>query len=86
MNKENKSIGALCRGCRGILNWPQDELAKRSKVSRATIARLESGMLNPKVSTSRKIIRAFQDAGVVVTYDKPRGGFTLVVNKSGEKT
>ena len=45
----------------------------------ATIARLETGNINPRIDTVRSLIRAFQDAGLKILQDEPRGGFTLVV-------
>lgn len=45
----------------------------------ASINRLEQGS-NPTMNTVRKIVRVFQDAGVEVIQDQPRGGFTLVAS------
>jgi hypothetical protein len=45
----------------------------------ASINRLERGS-NPTMNTVRKIVRLFQDAGLEVIQDQPRGGFTLVAS------
>lgn len=62
-----------------LLGWSQKELADRSEMAMASINRLEQGS-NPTMNTVRKIIRAFQNAGLEVIQDQPRGGFTLVVS------
>ena len=79
MNIEDISFAITCRTCRALLGWSQKELAERSNMAMASINRLEQGS-NPTMNTVRKIVRVFQDAGVEVIQDQPRGGFTLVAS------
>lgn len=79
MDIEAISFAITCRTCRTLLGWSQKELAERAEMAMASINRLERGS-NPSMSTARKIIRLFQDAGLDVQQDQPRGGFTLVVS------
>lgn len=80
MSTEAAAFGALCRACRGALGWSQRRLADRAGVSLPTIARTEIGDTSPRSGTLQDVIRAFRDAGLVIAYDEPRGGFTLVVD------
>jgi transcriptional regulator with XRE-family HTH domain len=60
-----KGISAgQCRAARGLLNWSQGDLAKKSRVSRAAIAAIEGGTRESYDRTMYDIIRAFQDAGI----------------------
>lgn len=79
MDKEDITFALTCRTCRNLLGWSQKELADRAEMAMASINRLERGS-NPSMSTVRKIVRLFQDAGLEVIQDQPRGGFTLVVS------
>jgi len=45
------------------LGLTQNELAKRAGVSQPLIARIEAGDVDPRLSTLRKIINAFGEAG-----------------------
>ncbi|ATQ67363.1 MULTISPECIES: helix-turn-helix domain-containing protein [Methylosinus] len=53
------------RAARGLIGWSQDELAKQSKVGRATIADFESGKREPYQSTQSAIRAALEGAGVI---------------------
>jgi transcriptional regulator with XRE-family HTH domain len=79
MNTEDISFAITCRTCRTLLGWSQKELADRAEMAMASINRLERGS-NPTMNTVRKIVRLFQDAGLEVIQDQPRGGFTLVAS------
>lgn len=80
MSVEKASFAALCRGCRAILGWSQAELAEKTKMAVTSIARIEQGAINPRHDTVLGLFRAFQDAGIVITQDNYRGGFTLSVD------
>jgi transcriptional regulator with XRE-family HTH domain len=58
---------AQCRAARGLLNWSQGNLAKLSKVARATLAAFEAGMRTPYPRTLEDIKRALEAAGVEFT-------------------
>jgi len=57
---------AQIRAARGLLNWRQDELARRAKVATATIQRIEksNGPVMGYVSTQVKIQQALERAGI----------------------
>ena len=52
------------RSARALLNWTQQDLAKRSGVSEDSIREIESGKTEPRKNTLRALIRAIDDAGV----------------------
>ncbi len=54
------------KAARALLAWSQADLARHSKVSEPTIARLESfdGELGGREETGEKIVRAIEKAGV----------------------
>lgn len=54
----------LCRAARGLLGWPQQELARRAEVARKTIADFELGVIKPQARTIRDIIAAIDTGGV----------------------
>lgn len=80
MNQKTASFSALIRACRGILGWSQATLASKAKIAMVSVARIESGSISPRIDTATNLIRAFQDAGLYIVQDEPRGGFTLIVN------
>ena len=56
-----------CRAARAFLGWSRDELARRSKVSNATLADFEAGKRDPYSRTLADIRSAFEEAGVEFT-------------------
>jgi transcriptional regulator with XRE-family HTH domain len=57
------------RAARSWLGWTQDELAARSGVGRATIARLELSAEIRQGRTLKDIQRAFEDVGVEFQFE-----------------
>ena len=57
-------IPAQCRAARALLNWSQEELVARSKISKKTIADFERGATTPRSQTLAQITAAFQIAGI----------------------
>ena len=55
---------AQSRAARGILDWPQTELAQRSNLSESTIRDFEKGRRVPSVNNLAAVQRAFEAAGV----------------------
>ena len=62
-----------CRATRAWLSWSQDELAKRSLVSKRAIAGFELEKTVPHDRTLRDLQRAFEDAGITFLMDGARG-------------
>ncbi len=82
MNHKATSFAALIRSSRAILGWSQSTLAKKSNIATVSVARIESGAIDPRMDTAKKLTRAFQDAGLKILQDEPRGGFTLIANEA----
>lgn len=55
---------AQMRGARGLLNWSQSELSKRTSISTTSIGNIEAGNTQARESTLRIIRQAFENAGI----------------------
>lgn len=55
------------RAARGFLDWTQDDLARRTGISKSSIANIEAGRVEPETRTLRRIEEAFGDSGVFFT-------------------
>lgn len=55
---------AQIRGARGLLDWSQSELSRRTGVSTTSIGNIESGNTQPRESTLKVIQSAFEDSGI----------------------
>ena len=55
---------AQCRAARALLNWSQDDLVSRSKISKKTIADFERAATQPHAQTRAQIALAFEVAGI----------------------
>ena len=64
------------KAARALLGWSQSDLAKSSKVSLPTIARLESsaGELGGRDETIAKLVKALSRAGIDFIDDNGGGG------------
>jgi predicted transcriptional regulator len=60
---------ASIRAARGLLDWSQGELAKRSGVSKQSVTRIENGTMDPRFSTITALYQAIRSAGVVLADD-----------------
>lgn len=56
-----------CRAGRALLNWSQEELAKRARVAKQTLADFERGARSPYPRTLADIREALEDEGVEFT-------------------
>ena len=77
-----KSFAALSRAGRAILGWSQAKLATRTGMATASVARIETGVINPRHNTVIDIIKAFQSAGLEIDQHDIGGGFSISVDKS----
>jgi len=55
---------AQMRGARGLLNWNQSELSKRTGISTTSIGNIEAGNTQARESTLKVIKQAFENAGI----------------------
>jgi len=74
------SFAIQIKAGRALLGWSQAELAKRSGVARATVARIEALMMLPRLDTVGKLRQAIKDGGVLFHDDDSRNGFTIIVS------
>jgi predicted transcriptional regulator len=54
------------RAARALLGWSQQDLADKSVISVNAIRRLETGHVDPRLSTVTAVQKAFVKAGVVL--------------------
>jgi predicted transcriptional regulator len=52
------------RAARALLDWSQQQLADKAIVSLNAVARLEKGLVDPRVSTVMAIQKALTKAGI----------------------
>lgn len=78
--QEEMLIVSMIRAARGVLGWSQPTLAKRSGLSLIALARLESNVTSPRLSTVSRLKAAIEEAGIQVIEGQPSGGFTLQVS------
>jgi transcriptional regulator with XRE-family HTH domain len=75
---------AQCRAARGLLEWSQQELARRARVGIVTVHQLEAGVSQPRHATLEVIQRAFEAAGVEFI-DENGGGPGVRLRKRQQK-
>ena len=80
MSVEMESFAA--RAGRAILGWSQADLAEKTQLATASIARIETGKINPRHDTVIGIIRALEGGGLLIDHYNYDGGFTITANKS----
>ena len=66
-----------CRAAREMLEWKQEELAKKSEVAIATIGTFERGDRVPYPRTLRAIRTTFENAGIEFENDETACGVKL---------
>ena len=71
------------RAARGLLGWDAIELGKRTRLSRDTVANIESGRTRAREGSLERIIKVFDGAGVKFTENegvgiKPNGIETFI--------
>ena len=58
-----------CRAARGLLNWSQPDLAKRSGMHKQTISNFEAERSTPSKSSLEKMTRILENAGIEFGFD-----------------
>lgn len=69
---------AQVRAARALLNWSQGELAARAGVAKQTVYRIESGMIDARLSTVDALLSTLRMAGVEMGVD-PAGVVSVSV-------
>ena len=82
MNAQQRSFAALCRAGRAILSWSQADLANKTNMATASIARIETGKINPRHDSVIAIIRALESGGLHIDRYDIDGGFSITADKS----
>ena len=80
MQRDVLSFAIQVKAGRALLGWSQAELAKRSGVARATVARIEALMMLPRLDTVGKLRQALREGGVLFHDDDFGNGFTISVS------
>ena len=80
MQRDVLSFSIQIKAGRALLGWSQADLANRSGIARATVARIEALMMLPRLDTVGKLRQAFKDGGVIFHDDDVGNGFTIVVS------
>ena len=75
---------AQCRAARALLEWNQQELARKASVGIVTVHQFESGVSQPRRATLDVIRRAFESAGVEFI-DENGGGPGVRLRKRHQK-
>lgn len=74
------------KAARALLEWTQDDLAKKAKVSIITIKRMEKeGLDNARSGTLQCIEDAFTSAGIEFIEDKAKEGAVVLKGKIKKK-
>lgn len=57
-------LPAQCRAARGLLNWRQEDLARRARVSRSTVRDFEGEIHHLQRTTMQRLVHAIEAAGI----------------------
>ena len=80
MQRDVLSFAIQIKAGRALLGWSQAELANRSGIARATVARIEALMILPRLDTVGKLRHAMKESGVVFHDDEVGNGFSISVS------
>lgn len=75
---------AQSRAARGLLDWSQAELAKRSNLGESTVRDFEKGRRTPTVNNLAAICAALEVAGVTFIEENGNGA-GVILRKGKEK-
>jgi transcriptional regulator with XRE-family HTH domain len=70
-----------CRAARALLGWSREQLAKKSKVSMATLADFEAGKRTPYDRTLADIQNTLEQAGIVLIPENGGGAGVRLKHK-----
>jgi transcriptional regulator with XRE-family HTH domain len=75
---------AQCRAARALLEWNQQELARKARIGIVTVHQFESGVSQARRATLEVVRRAFESAGVEFI-DENGGGPGVRLSKRPQK-
>jgi len=67
LDKQNNINSRQIRAARALLDWSQEDLAKTSGLSIATIRKIEAGHISPRDKTMEAIVAALEEAHIEFT-------------------
>jgi transcriptional regulator with XRE-family HTH domain len=67
-----------CKAARDLLGWAQDDLSKKSKITKSTIADFERGVRNLRMGTLETIVDTFEKAGIRFENNETEFGVKLL--------
>lgn len=70
-----------CIAARELLGWTREELEKKAKITRSTLAGFERGERNLRMNNFEKILKAFEKAGIKFVNNEEGVGVIELVNK-----
>ena len=75
-------LSSAIRSGRAALKWSQAELSEKSGVSMPTIARIETGLISPRMETIGLLFAAMGTAGVEFEWPNALIGYVMRVDLS----
>lgn len=63
-NKEKNITPEQCKSARGLLNWSQDDLAKKVRIGKNSISDFEKGARIPQPKNLEDIRKVFEEVGI----------------------
>jgi len=76
-------LSSAIRSGRAALKWSQAELSEKSGVSMPTIARIETGLISPRMETIGLLFAAMSGAGVEFEWPSALVGYVMRADFSG---
>ncbi|MFT7088214.1 MAG: transcriptional regulator with XRE-family HTH domain [Rickettsiales bacterium] len=70
-----------CKAARELLGWSREDLEKKAKISRSTLADFERGARNLRMDNYEKILKAFDGGGIKFVNNEEGVGAIEINNK-----
>jgi transcriptional regulator with XRE-family HTH domain len=81
-----KLLPAQCRAARGLLQWTQEQLAEKARVSRSTVRDFECHRHTLQRTTEAMVVKALEDAGIILLpADRYGPGVRLRLNAGSQE-
>ncbi len=73
-----------CIAARELLGWTREDLEKKAKITRSTLAGFERGERNLRMDNFEKILKAFEKAGI--RFEDNESAYVVKLLKEVKKT